>query len=201
MSSKSRSPSPWLPSTSVRPASLLAHKPLSRLEAAHGGDPGIDALIRVAKTNSELLERCLLESRSVLCGDMIARDRVWLLLRSAAGIPVFEVPQHILKPIAEEPTLMHRDAVLDLVTGVGRSANSPAEAGAMVTALGGLLDSLFLLDHAAKAQQRGDFETIRTISAAGQAASWAAAKNPNAKCSRRPMEGPRTTRRWSSRRR
>jgi hypothetical protein len=73
---------------------------------------------------------------------------------------------------------MHRDAVLDLVTGAGRSANSPAEAGAMITALGGLLDPLFLLDHAAKAQRRGDFETIRTISAAGEAASWAAANNP-----------------------
>ena len=178
MSNKSCSASPSLASTSARTASLLAHEPLCRLEAAYGGDPGIDALIRVAKINSELLERCLLESRSVLCGNMIARDRVWLLLRSAAGIPVFEVPQHILKPIGGEPTVMHRDAVLDLVTGVGRSANSPAEAGAMVTALGGLLDSLFLLDHAAKAQQRGDFETIRTISAAGRAASWAAANNP-----------------------
>jgi hypothetical protein len=151
---------------------------LSNLQTALRGQSGVDVLFSAAQASSPLLDRCLAEARSVLRGAMPARDRLWLLLRGAAGLALIGIPKNIVQPPADAPQLMNGRALLDLVVGVARSANSQHETDAMLSALGALLDPLFLLEHAARAQQNGQAEALRTIAAAAQAASWEKLNNP-----------------------
>jgi hypothetical protein len=163
---------PDAPQNPQSPRPLLNAGAFSTLESSMAGQTGIENLFTAAQANASLLNSCLAEARSVLRGNMPARDRLWLLLRGAAGLSSIDIPRDILAPNAAPPQLLDGGALLDLVIGTVRSANDEDEAGAMLGALGSLLNPLFLLDHAATAQLAGRVETIQTIAAAAQSASW-----------------------------
>ena len=169
---------PETPSNPQTPAPLLSPALLSGLESSLAGQAGIDSLFTAVQATSLLLDSCLIESRSVLAGSMPARDRLWLLLKAAAGLSPVRIPADILAPSTAAPQLMDGGALLDLVVGTVRSANSQHELDNMLAALGALLNPLFLLDYAASAQQTGQIETIRTIAAAAQSALWRGSNNP-----------------------
>jgi len=160
------------------PIPLLDEDQLSNLQIALHGEAGIDTLFSAAQANSSLLDRCLAEARSVLGGAMSARDRLWLLLRGAAGLKPISIPARVVEPSTDAPELINGGAVLDLIVGVVRSANSQPEANAMLAALGALLDPVFLLEHAARAHQNGQADVVQAIAAAAQAAAWGKQNNP-----------------------
>jgi len=171
-----------VPPPSRAPRPLLCHKELERLRdtmtlAGHR-DEG-EALLDDARRHAEYLERCASEAELVLHGDLGAASRLWLLLNHSIDVP-HPLPASIVREIAgnarrDAPKTVDGEALLRLVAGVVRAANTPSEAEAMLASLDALLEPLFVLELAAVGAERasaGDTQALKTVVTSRFAPEW-----------------------------
>lgn len=158
--------------------------PLLRPGAAEGirerlaavGMPNLgETLLAEVARRAEYVARCVREADAVVCGDLSAATRLWLLLKDpmdgGVALPA-SVRDEVAPDRRQTPRAIDGPALLRLVAGVVRAANQPAEATAMLRTLGRLLRPLFLLelaDAAANLAAQGDARAITTIETAGWA--------------------------------
>lgn len=128
------------------------------------------------------LERCAIEARSVLRGDLAGAGRLWLLLREpVAATPA--IPGFVIDLVAggnrrDAPIAIDADYLLTLVAGTVRAANQPGERDALLEALARLIDPLLWIECAARGARRaaaGDVAILSTLAAAAHAPYWRAA--------------------------
>jgi hypothetical protein len=144
------------------------HRDLCRngIEAAAG------RIVGRARAKLCTTDAVLAEARSVLAGDYDAALRLRLLLSR----PRYE-PDGILAQVRDlipqdpdaAPRIMDGDAVLYMIAGAMRAADSPEQADAMLSALAALLQPFAALEHAAIAldkADRGESSLLRTFDVA-----------------------------------
>ncbi len=129
-----------------------------------------DELLADVERHAAYLERCASEAERVLHGSLDSAARLWLLLRAPiddrAAMPRSILQRVMVQAQLDAPRAIDGDALLRLVAGVVRAAQTPAEADTMLASLGRLLQPLFHFDIAAAAADQarlGHSEPLRTF--------------------------------------
>lgn len=166
----------------LRPA--IAERLIEHVKLAGFADAA-DSLATRARKHAEYLTRCVREAEAVLRGDLSAGTRLWLLLnepvKSGPSLPASVLQQIGGVRLEDAPRVIDGDVLLRLIAGVVRAANQPAEAEAMLAALGNLLHPFFLLELAGTATERaseGDPRGLKTLVTAVSSHEWRDALAP-----------------------
>jgi hypothetical protein len=170
---ESSSDAPTIPGHFLR-VGVLDH--LHQNLCRNGSGAAADRIVGRARAKLCTTEAVLTEARSVLAGDYDAALRLRLLLSGPRyetdGI-LAQVRDLIPQDPDAAPRIMDGNAVLYMIAGAIRAAESPEQTDGMLSALASLLQPFAALEHAAIAldkADRGETSLLRTFDVAWRVA-------------------------------